>query len=97
MRILAFSTLREFFEKHRDAEQQLRAWYHSAEAADWKSPEDIKRQYATASILGDNRVVFNIKGNKYRLVVKFNYGYHRGWIRFIGTHEEYDDIDAESI
>ena len=64
-------------------------------AADWKEPEDVKKKYVKASIVGDNRVVFNIKRNRYRLVVKFSYDHRCGWIRFIGTHKQYDDIDVE--
>jgi len=65
--------------------------------AKWSSPEDVKRHFRNASIIGGNRVVFNIAGNKYRLVVKFNYPYRLGYIRFIGTHGQYDQIDAEFI
>ena len=75
----------------------MRAWYHAAVKAKWKSPEDVKRQHVSATVLKDNRIVFNIKGNKYRLIVKFNYKYGWGWIRFIGTHFEYDKTDAEKI
>lgn len=72
----------------------MKAWYHEAEQAAWKSPNEIKRDYPSASILEDNRIVFNIKGNKYRLIVRINYKYGLVWIRFIGTHAEYDKIDA---
>jgi len=65
--------------------------------SEWKSPNDIKRTYATASILKDGRIVFNIKGNSYRLIVRFNFAYQMAFIRFIGTHSEYDKIDADSI
>ena len=97
MRALAKKTLREFWENHKDTEQSLRAWYSEASKANWKTPNDIKKEFVKASIVGDNRVVFNICGNKYRLIVKFNY--HRGWafIRFIGTHGEYDKINVERI
>ena len=97
MRVLAKRTLRTFWEKHRDCEQQLSAWYHEASRASWQTPNDIKREYATASILPNNRVVFNIRGNHYRLVVKINYDYQIMWIRFIGTHAEYDNINANEI
>ena len=97
MNIVACRTLRAFYEKHRDCEQQLKTWYKEATSADWKSPEDVKRIFASASVMRDNRVVFNIKGNKYRLIVKFNYKYGWAWIRFIGTHGEYDKINAETI
>jgi mRNA interferase HigB len=85
VRIIARRSLREFWEQHPDAEQPLRAWYHDAWKADWRSPADIKRVYANASIVGENRVVFNIKGNKYRLVVAINYPYRTSYIRFIGS------------
>lgn len=97
MRIISRKTLREFWEKHKDCEQQLKSWYKEAEEANWKSPKDIKKDYPSASILADNRVVFNIKGNTYRLIVKINYDYGMVWIRFTGTHAEYDKINAEKI
>ncbi len=99
MRIIKRKTLRDFYNQsgHSDAEAPLEAWYHEAKHAHWKSPADIKAQFATASILKDNRVVFNIGGNKYRLVVKINYAAGIVFIRFIGTHAEYDRIDAEEV
>ncbi len=97
MRVVAKKTLRDFWERHPDAEQQLKAWYQETSKAEWKSPNVIKRGYPSASFLADNRVVFNIKGNHYRLIVKLNYDYQIVWIRFIGTHAEYDKIDATKI
>ncbi len=97
MRVIALKTLREFYMKHPDSEQPLKAWYKEAEQAQWKSPHEIKKMYSSASIIRDNRIVFNIKGNNYRLVVKFNYKYGWAWIRFIGTHAQYDKINAEKI
>ena len=97
MRIIAKKTLKEFWEKYNDCEQQLKSWYHEEIIAKWKSPNDIKTEYPSASILADNRVVFNIKGNNYRLIVKINYSVEIIWIRFIRTHAEYDKIDAEKI
>jgi mRNA interferase HigB len=97
IRIIAKSTLRVFWEKHRDCEQYLKTWYDTAKNAEWKSPNDIKLIYPSASIIADNRVVFNIKGNNYRLIVKFNYERQWAFIRFIGTHSEYDKINAETI
>jgi mRNA interferase HigB len=97
VRIIARRTLREFWEKHADAEQPLRAWYHDVRQADWQSPADVKRVYANASIVGDDRVVFNIGGNKYRLVVAVNYRYHMCYVRFIGTHKAYDRIDVATV
>lgn len=97
MRVIAKKTLREFWEKHADCEQQLKAWFQEAEKAVWNTPNEIKVEYPSASILNDNRVVFNIKGNNYRLIVKINYDYQMVWIRFIGTHAEYDKINANEI
>ena len=96
-RIFSKRTLKEYWETHPDTEQYLKTWFETAKNADWKSNHDIKNTYATASILKNNRVVFNIVGNKYRLIVKFNFEKHWAFIRFIGTHKEYDKIDAENI
>lgn len=97
MRIIAVSTLRNYWEINRDAEEALKAWYKEAKAADWATPHEVKAMYRNASVIGDSRVVFNIAGNKYRLVVKFNYPYRVGYIRFIGTHPEYDQINVEEV
>jgi mRNA interferase HigB len=97
MRIIARSTLREFWKVHAEAEPALRAWIDDVALADWQSPGDIKRIYANASIIANNRIVFNIKGNKYRLIVHIRYEISIIFIRFIGTHSEYDTIDAETI
>ncbi len=94
MRIIAFRTLREFFEKSEfsDSKVSLRAWYHEAKTAEWKNSNELKMQYKNASILGDGRVVFNIKGNDYRLVVAIDYEFQVIFIRFIGTDKQYDKI-----
>ena len=97
MRVIAKKILREFWEKHSDCEQQLKSWYQEASNAEWKSPNEIKLEYPSASILSNNRIVFNIKGNNYRLIIKINYDYQIVWIRFIGTHSEYDSINANEI
>ncbi len=97
MRIIARRTLRDFWEKHPDAEHALRAWYQDARHAEWKTPQDIRHVYVTASIIAHNRVVFNIRGNTYRLVTAINYAFGIIYIRFIGTHTEYDQIDATTI
>ena len=97
MRVIAKKTLREFWEKHSDCEQQLKSWFREASNAEWKNPSEIKIEYPSISILSNNRVVFNIKGNNYRLVIKINYDYQIVWIRFIGTHSEYDSINANEI
>jgi mRNA interferase HigB len=96
-RIFAKSTLREFWEKHPDSEQYLKTWYETVMNADWKNPTDVKNNFAHASILKDSRIVFNIKGNCYRLVIKFNFEHQLAFVRFIGTHSDYDKIDANSI
>ena len=96
-RVIAKSTLREYWEKHLDAEQYLKTWYDTVKSAKWFSPSDVKQTYVNASILKNGRVVFNIKGNSYRLIVKFNYEKQWAFIRFIGTHAEYDKIDADTI
>ena len=97
MRVISKKILREFWEKHVDSTQQLKSWFQETSVANWKSPKQIKKDYPSASFLADNRVVFNIKGNNYRLIVKINFHYQMMWIRFIGTHKEYDRIDATKI
>ncbi|MDX1401131.1 MAG: type II toxin-antitoxin system HigB family toxin [Kiloniellales bacterium] len=97
MRIVARKPLREFWEKYPDSEQALKSWWREAKFATWATPAKVKAKYGSASIIGDNRVVFNICGNKYRLVMKFNYEVGVGLVRFIGTHAEYDKIDAEKV
>lgn len=97
MRIIARKTLRCFYETHADAKSALEAWFHEAEAAEWDDPQDIKKRYPSADILPGNRVVFNIKGNTYRLIVKIHYNTGIVFIRFVGTHAEYDKIDATTI
>jgi mRNA interferase HigB len=97
MRIIAVRTLRDFWKQHADAEQALKSWYHEAQKSNWSQPVDIKQHFPSADILPGNRVVFNIKGNTYRLIVKFHYDRGVGYIRFVGTHAEYDKIDANSI
>jgi len=89
----------EFYQREdgKDAKDPLDVWWHEAKKAKWKSWTDIKKRYRSASVLKGNRVVFNIGGNKYRLVVKINYSVQVVYIRFVGTHKEYDKIDAEAI
>lgn len=96
-RIVAKRTLKEFWGKYPDCEQHLKTWYDIAWHADWKSPNDIKETFASASIVASNRVIFNIRGNNYRLIVKFNYERQWAFIRYIGTHDEYEKIDATTI
>lgn len=97
MRIIAKRVLREFWEIHNDAEMPLRTWFHDAERSRWMNTQHIKAVYRNASFVGDNRVVFNICGNKYRLIVKFEFKYGVGYVRFIGTHKQYDRIDARTV
>ncbi len=99
MRIISKKKLKEFWEepKYRDSEQALRAWYTEAKKARWKSTNDIKKMYKNASFIGNNRIVFNIKGNKYRLIVAIRYEFQLIFIRFIGTHEQYDKVNAKEV
>ncbi len=95
--VISQKKLRDYYNKHKETKSQLEAWYREAINADWNNPQEIKEKYASASIIRDNRVVFNIKGNKYRLVTKINYQMKKVFIRFIGTHKEYTKINAEEI
>ena len=99
MRVLSKAVLREFWEQpnYADSEQPLKAWYDEAKSADWKTPQDIKALYRNASFVSNNRVVFNIHGNKYRLIVAVNYNFSMLYVRFIGTHKQYDKVDATTI
>ena len=97
MRVYSRRTLREFWERHPDAQQALQAWYINVKHANWKTPSDIKISYQTASFLPNNRVVFNIKGNTCRAVVIVEYLHGSIYIRFVGTHSQYNRIDANTI
>jgi mRNA interferase HigB len=97
VRVISVKTLKTFWERHPDAEGPLRAWYTETRRAHWSGPQTIKAAYRTASILPNNRVVFNIKGNTYRLIVAVKYDFQVVYIRFIGTHAEYDKIKAEEV
>ena len=97
MRIIALKALRLFWEGHPDAQQALQAWYHDARQATWRTPIDIKLVYRNVSFVGNNRVVFNIKGNQYRLVVAVQYEYGIVYIRLVGSHHSYDAIDPETV
>jgi mRNA interferase HigB len=97
MHVIARKTLRDYAAKEPGAAAELQAWFAEAKQAAWKTPADIKAKYGNASILKKGRVVFNIRGNKYRLVVMINYPAAIVYIRFVGTHEEYDRINAETI
>jgi len=97
MRIIALRALRDFWDAHPDAEIPLRSWYAAASRAAWRSPADVKAAYRNASFIANNRIVFNVKGNDYRLVVAVHYNRGMMFIRFVGTHREYDRIDASTI
>jgi mRNA interferase HigB len=97
MRIVAKRTLREFWEQFPETEEPLLAWYREVEKEDWDGPAKVKEKYRSPSIIKGSRVVFNIKGNDYRLVVKINYSYRMIYIRFVGTHAEYDEINVEEV
>ena len=97
MRVIAKRTLVQFYEAHADAQNPLLAWHDSVVKANWQTPQDIKDDFAHASFVANNRVVFNIGGNKYRLVVEIAYQIGVLWVKFIGTHAEYDKIDVETV
>lgn len=97
MKVVAVSRLKRFWARHPDAEQPLKAWYDEARHARWRTPQDIKNHYASASFVGRNRVVFNIKGNAYRLIVAVAWRFQAVYIKFVGTHAQYDRIDAATV
>jgi mRNA interferase HigB len=100
MRIIAVGTLKAFLRRspaYADAHDPMMGWAHQVKVADWRSPADVKRDIRSASILKDGRVVFNVAGNKYRIVVWINYPYRVVYIRFVGTHRQYDTIDAQTV
>lgn len=97
MRVIARRTLREFWQRHRRAEQLLKAWYAEVARASWRGPQDIKAAYAHASFVADNRVVFNIAGNRYRLIAHVNYDYQIVYVKFVGAHAQYDRIEPETV
>ena len=97
MRVIAVSTLRTYWDRHPDAEQPLKAWLQEASNAEWRQPSDIKAHSRSASVLKNRRVVFNIKGNDYRLVVAIAYQLQIVFVKFIGTHADYDLVDADTV
>lgn len=97
MRIISRKALREFWKNHSDAKEALQSWYSETKRAEWSSPAEIKAIYRSVSILPNNRAVFNIKGNHYRIIVVISYEFGVVYIRFVGTHAEYDKIDATTI
>ncbi len=97
MRIIRTKPLIEFSKKHPQAQQPLRVWVKEAKNTTWQTPHDVKLFYRSADIIADNRIIFNISGNKYRLIVKINYNCSVVYVKFIGTHAEYDKINAETV
>jgi mRNA interferase HigB len=97
MRIIAKKTLRDFWEKYPDSQESLENWYCEATKSDWSTPQQVKDKFRNSSIIADNRVVFNIKGNDYRLIVRINYPHRLIYIKFIGTHKQYDAVEASKV
>lgn len=97
MRVIARKTLREFWEKHRETRSALESWYKEARSAEWRTPNDVKRKFPKARFLEGNRIIFEINGNSIRLIIRVNYEFQVIYIRFIGTHAEYDKIDAGKV
>jgi mRNA interferase HigB len=97
VRIFSRAALRDFWERHSDAEQPLRAWHAEVEHANWASTADIRARHRSAEFVANNRVIFNVGGNKYRLVIAVKYDFKCVYIRFVGTHAEYDDIDPATV
>ena len=97
MRVIAKRTLRQFWERYPDAQGPLEAWHSESMKAQWENPQQIKNQFGSASVLKGGRIVFNIGGNKYRLVLSMDYGRQACYVKFIGTHSTYDTIDAETV
>ena len=96
--MLSKKTLREFWLVHPQAETPLRAWYDQVDKATWKTPHDVRAMFGSVDFVGDNRAIFNIGGNKYRLIVRILYDpYYRVMVKFVGTHDEYDKIDPETV
>ena len=98
MQVIACRTLCEFWERHPQAERPIRAWFAVVSKARWKGPDDVKRQFgATVDFVGDNRVIFDLGGNKYRLIVHVSYAFGRLLVKFVGTHADYDRVDPETV
>ena len=98
MQIIAKSTLKRFWSKHNQAETPLRAWYATVDAAEWRGPADVKAMFGgNVDFVADNRLIFDISGNKYRLIVRVSYTYKRVLIKFVGAHKDYDTIDPETV
>ena len=97
MRVISKASLVRFWTKHPNSKQALQTWFEDASHANWVHPQDIKLRYASASFVGSNRVVFNIKGNEYRLIVAVAYRFAAVYIKFVGAHRQYDAVDAATV
>lgn len=97
MNVVTKKALQAFWTRHPSAKGPLTAWYDHARAADWRSPQDIKNDFRSVDFVGDNRVIFDIGGDKYRLVVRVSYTFRQVLVKFVGTHRDYDRIDPETI
>lgn len=97
MQIIAKRTLRQFWERHPQAETPLRVWFALVSNAEWKTPADVRSMFNTADFVADNRIIFDIGGNKFRVVARVSYAYQRVLIKFVGTHKEYDTINPETV
>jgi len=95
--VVAKRTLQEFWTLHPQAKGPLTSWYHHAKAADWRTPQDVRNDFRTVDFVGDNRVIFDVGGNNYRLVARISYPFKQVLVKFIGTHKEYDKIDPETV
>lgn len=97
MNVVAKKTLQAFWTKHPASKASLAAWYDHAKGADWRSPQDIKDDFRSVDFVGDNRVIFDVGGNNYRIVARISYTFKQVMVKFVGTHKEYDRIDPETI
>ncbi|WP_426023753.1 type II toxin-antitoxin system HigB family toxin [Brevundimonas sp. PWP3-1b1] len=97
MNVVARKTLQTFWTRHTPAKGPLTNWYNHVRAADWRSPQDVRDDFRSADFVGDNRVIFDVGGNKYRVVVRISYTFKQVLVKFVGTHAEYDRIDVETV
>lgn len=98
MQVIARRTLKQFWERHPPAERPLRVWYALVSKAGWAGPADLKRQFGTSvDFISDNRAIFDLGGNRYRLIAHISYGFGRVLVKFVGTHAEYDRVDPETV
>ena len=97
MNVVARKTLQAFWTRHPPARGPLTSWYNHVKAADWRSPQDVRDDFRSADFVGDNRVIFDVGGNKYRVVVRISYTFKQVLVKFVGTYAEYDRIDVETV